>query len=86
MISASQDDVAWTSLVSELDEAKEHLEKLVDEMVKQGRMDDDEFAVQMGHVYAHLNRAWHSRNQTGEITQEPWDTYSDFPKDLRTVG
>jgi hypothetical protein len=60
MINNKDNPVAWALLVTELDEAREHLESLTNEMVKAGTIEDTEFAVQLGHIYAHLNRVWHS--------------------------
>jgi hypothetical protein len=85
MINNKDNPVAWALLVTELDEAREHLESLSNEMVKSGVIEDAEFAVHLGHVYAHLNRAWNSRSQPEEITEEQWTIYSQFPKDLKPV-
>jgi hypothetical protein len=49
-------------------------------------MDDATFAVHLGHVYAHLNRVWHSRNSAAEISDDLRDKYSQFPIDLKPVG
>ncbi len=73
-------------LVTELHEAREHLESLVSEMVKSGAIDEADYAVQLGHVCAHLNRAWNSRSLEGEISEDEWERYSQFPKDLQPVG
>lgn len=74
-------------LIMELDEAREHLEALVNEMTESGVIDEEsEFTVYLGHVYSHLNRAWHSRNQVEEISREQWLLSSQFPKDINPVG
>lgn len=86
MITAQQDYVAWAGLVTELSEAQEHLAALIESMVKEGCVEDADFAVQLGHVFAHLNRAWNRRNQTEEVSEAQWERYSDFPKDLKPVG
>ncbi|MGB5536991.1 MAG: hypothetical protein WBN08_13930, partial [Thiogranum sp.] len=86
MISNAKEPVAWALLLTELDEAREHLEKLVNVMNHAGTIDDSEFAVYLGHVYAHLNRAWNSRNQNNEITEDQWPVFSQFPRDLDPVG
>jgi hypothetical protein len=85
MINQKDNFVAWALLVENLDEAREHLQKLIEEM-KHGDCDESEFSINLGHIYAHLNRVWHSRNQTSEITSEQWSTFSQFPKDLQPVG
>lgn len=86
MINKSENPASWTLLLTELDEAREHLEGLIDKMNGAGAIDDPEFAVDLGHVYAHLNRAWHSRNQDEQITEEQWPVFSQFPKDINPVG
>ena len=85
MINKTEHTVAWALWVMELDEAKEHLEGLIKKLT-QDVMDEAEFAVEMGHIYAHLNRVWHSRSQDSETTDEQWPVFSQFPKDLKPVG
>jgi polyhydroxyalkanoate synthesis regulator phasin len=86
MIDQKKDTVPWSLLVSGLDDAREHLEKLVDEMAAKGSIDEEEFRVALGHIYAHLNRAWHSRDHSDEIEQKDWERFSRFPKDIEPVG
>lgn len=86
MINEKKHHEAWASLVTELDDAREHLEGLIQKMQQSGVIDDADFTVDMGHVYAHLNRAWHSRGQESEITEKQWSAYSQFPRDLNPVG
>jgi hypothetical protein len=86
MINAKQHPVGWAGLLTELDDAREHLQSLLDKMQKDGTIEASELAVELGHVYAHLNRAWHSRNQETEITEDQWPAFSAFPKDVEPVG
>ena len=86
MINQQEHSVSWALLLAELDEAREHLEELVDKMNRTGAIDDADFSIEMGHIYAHLNRACHSRNQDGEITRAQWPVFSQFPKDIKPVG
>lgn len=87
MINERNNPVAWAMLITELDEAREHLEALISKMSESGEMDEQsEFSVYLGHVYAHLNRAWHSRNHNEEISEEQWPVFSQFPKDIKPVG
>ncbi len=87
MINEKENPVAWAMLLTELDEAREHLEALINQMSKSGTIDEEsEFPVYLGHVYAHLNRVWHSRNQDEPISEEQWPLYSQFPKDIKPVG
>jgi len=86
MISNSDSPVAWAMLLTELDEARDHLESLIGKMTKSNEIDDSEYAVDIGHVFAHLNRAWNSRDLQGSIPEDKWDKYSQFPADLQPVG
>jgi hypothetical protein len=86
MINAQEHNVAWAGLLTELDEAREHLEEVIKSMHGAGSIDESVFAVDLGHVFAHLNRAWHSRNQASEISEEQWNSFSQFPQDLKPVG
>jgi hypothetical protein len=45
-----------------------------------------EFATYLGHVYAHLNRAWNGRNLAAEATDEQRIQFTQFPTDLLPVG
>jgi hypothetical protein len=78
--------VEWTLFLDELNDARQHLEDLIQSLMETGRSDESDFRVDLGHVYAHLNRAWHSRTHVGEITEEQWPQFSRFPTDLDPVG
>jgi len=86
MINAKDHYVAWALMVSELDEAVEHLQKLTASMASAGSIEEEDLEIQLGHVYAHLNRAWHSRNREEEVSSEEWGAFSQFPKDVTPVG
>ena len=87
MINQSDHPVAWALLLHEIDDVREHLESLVRQMSDAGRIDEADFAVDIGHAYAHLNRIWHSRSDGREaIPDEDWDRYSKFPTDLDPVA
>ncbi len=86
MINEKDHPVTWAMLIYELDDAKEHLEALIKKM-SQDEIDEQEFRILMGHIYAHLNRACNSRNdQTEDLMQEKWDEYSQFPSDIELNG
>lgn len=70
MINEEENFLVWVTWMDELGDARQHLDELVKKLASNGRCDESEFKVELGHVYAHLNRAWHSRNQTSEITGE----------------
>jgi hypothetical protein len=86
MINAKSQPVGWALLLAELDEAQEHLVNLVNELNAAGQMDDDEFAIHLGHIYAHLNRIWHARNQDEGVREDQWTEFSQFPNDVKPVG
>jgi hypothetical protein len=86
MINAKNNPVGWAMLLTELEDAREHLTALIDSLATAGEGDDVDFSIQLGHVYAHLNRSWHSRNQDDEISEAQWPGFSQFPKDVEPVG
>ncbi len=81
---SNRERITW--ILYELDEAKEHLESLIKELSENEVISDEEFRIYMGHIYAHLNRAWNSRNQEKGISDENWEIMSKFPSDLEPVG
>jgi len=86
MIDNASNPVAWALLIQELEEGREHLDALIKEMVNSGQLEEEKFRVDLGHIYAHLNRVWHSRNQASEITDQQWTTFSQFPADVPPMG
>ncbi len=86
MIGKSENPIEWALLVYQLEDAAEHLTKLIREMSEREDYDEPEFRIDLGHIFAHLNRAWHLRNLTGEEAQSLSDEASEFPTDLRPIG
>jgi hypothetical protein len=88
MLNNTENPVAWPILVYELEDAKDHLVRLIDEMAREGAIDPEGFAVDLGHIFAHLNRAWNGRNDPNyhEWTQDEREHRSQFPSDLTPVG
>jgi hypothetical protein len=88
MINRKQNSVAWALMVDELEDAHEHLGGLVARLNdgQQHEMSDVELGLALGHVYSHLNRAWHRRNVEGEVAEDPpqelFDLWSQFPTDI----
>ena len=83
MINATDNPVAWALLVDELGDAREHLESLVAEMIKTGDACEIDFQIRLGHIYSHLNRAWHARNDPrSEVSFADFETRSRFPTDI----
>lgn len=57
MINKKDNYVEWSLLVLELCDAKQHLEKLIDEEIEQKDFVETEFRIAIAHIYSHLNRA-----------------------------
>ena len=86
MINLKQNPVEWASLMYELDDLHEHLESLIKEMNQVGEISAEEYRVQIGHLYAHLNRAWNSRNATADAVEKDFEMLTKFPSDIETCG
>lgn len=87
MVNAKDNPVAWALLVQGIEDAREHIASLVDQMNRAGTIEEEDFAVQLGHAYAHINRVWNARNHAGEeMTDEEWEIFSRFPHDIKPVG
>lgn len=86
MIDNEKNPVEWALMLFDLDEARKHLEDLIDQMSRDKGIEEEDFAVGLGHVFAHLNRNWNSRKLEGPIPENEWSAYSQFPTDLDPVG
>lgn len=53
----------WAGLMYELEDAQEHLTALISEMNATDDFDEVDLRIQLGHVFSHLNRAWHRRDK-----------------------
>jgi hypothetical protein len=69
----------------ELTDAHEHLGDLIGKLAG-GSVDEEALRVDIGHVYAHLNRAWHQSKSASEIADTEWDAATAFPSDVTPVG
>jgi len=88
MLSNAEEPVAWAMLMYELGDAHEHLGVLIHRMNAEGSIDEPEYAAQLAHVFAHLNRAWHGRDDTDldHISSDLHSERSQYPVDLTPVG
>lgn len=66
----------------ELEDAQEHLTALISEMNATDDFDEVDLRIQLGHVFSHLNRAWHRRDKANDLNQDEWPDASRFPSDL----
>jgi len=78
--------VDWARFLCELEDARDHLGNLIEQIAKAGEFEEEDFGIQFGHIYSHLNRAWHSRGYVGEVTKELWVQNSQYPCDLKPLG
>ncbi len=82
MITKETAPLGWSGLMYELEDAKEHLSNLIFEIENDHEYDEVNFRIDLGHVFSHLNRAWHRRNAPDGLTEEQWIEASEFPTDL----
>ncbi len=82
-LSAEPDYLAWANTIQQLEDAREHLGNLIDQMVAEKHICVIDFGIQLGHVYGHLNRTWNGRYIAGGDPDE-WftDENSQFPNDI----
>ena len=93
MIDPQRDPLAWSMLMHELGDAHEHLGNLIREM----KADEVTFRIDLGHVYAHLNRTWNLLREKGDawhdafIGRDPiqdavYEAARAFPTDLEPIA
>jgi hypothetical protein len=86
VINMREHPVGWAQLMDNLEDAHEHLGKLIKEMQADPKYADPEFAVDLGHVVAHLNRAWFCRDHSENLTDAEWELSRGYPKDLEPIA
>lgn len=69
----------------ELDDAQEHLTALISEMNVADDFHEIDLRIKLGHVFSHLNRAWHRRDKAKGLNEEEWLEAARFPSDLDPV-
>jgi len=85
MVDQENHPVAWAMLTYELDDAYQDLGILGELMRSRGHIGEEEFRVRLGHIYAHLNRAWNGRNNSEDAATEAADSQRRFPGDLDPI-
>lgn len=85
MIDRKSNPNEWSTLLYELEDAKEHLESLVTQLDGVGQIDEEDFKVQLSHIYAHVNRSWNIRNLTDDFENNDSTKLSGFPKDIEPL-
>ena len=86
MIDREQHPVSWALLMYELEDAQEHLAKLIASLSARPDFSETDLRIELGHVYAHLNRAWFRRDQTEDFPESDWEKASRCPDDIEPVG
>jgi hypothetical protein len=86
MINRNDQPVGWAMLLSDLEDAHEHLGNLIKEITSDPEYAEEELRIDLGHVYAHLNRAWRRRLIAEDFTDEEWSAAGAFPDDLQPVA
>lgn len=69
MITKEENPVEWAGMMYELEDAHEHLAALISNMESDPTFDKTDFRIQLGHVFAHLNRAWYRRDLLQDIPE-----------------
>lgn len=86
MINRHSNPLGWSHLLDDLADAHEHLGNLLAAIQAEPGYSDAEFRIDLGHVYAHLNRAWRRRNVPEDFTSQEWDQAGAFPDDIEPVA
>lgn len=82
MISKESAPIAWAALMDELEDAQEHLATLISNMSSDADYEEVNLRIDLGHVFSHLNRAWHRREKIEGLDEAEWQEASRFPTDL----
>lgn len=86
LLKCKEDQVAWSLFLQSLDDGAEHLAALVKEISSNPDYSEEELRVDLGHVFAHLNRAWNSRHTPRELSDVEWEELRRFPSDLEPLA
>jgi hypothetical protein len=86
MINRDENPVGWAMMMYELADAHEHLGAMIKDIEVDLEFSEEEFRIHLGHVYAHLNRAWRRRLIPGEMTENEWEAGREFPNDIQPIA
>lgn len=86
VINSREHPVGWALLVLEFADAHEHLGKLIADLHGDSEYEEANLRIDLGHVLAHLNRAWARRNVVDDLTESEWDRAREFPTDLQPIA
>lgn len=85
MISKESAPVEWAALMYELEDAQEHLASMIAKMNSDADYGEGSRRIDLGHVFSHLNRAWHRREKIEGLDEREWLEASKFPTDLDPI-
>jgi hypothetical protein len=85
MIDRKSNPNEWSAFLYELEDAKEHLETLITQLNEKGEIDEEDFKIQLSHIYAHVNRSWNIRNLKSDFSARESALLSQFPSDIEPL-
>jgi uncharacterized protein YfbU (UPF0304 family) len=69
-----------------LKEAKEALDKLIDDLENDAEYDNGNFIIDIQHIYHHINTSWNSRDSSAEqsiaCSEKDFEKWRQFPVDI----
>jgi len=71
-------------ILAHLKEAKEELDRAIDNIETDEEYDEDKFKIAIDHIYTHLNTAWNERNAKIVGNNDAWLFPEDIAKEIRT--
>jgi hypothetical protein len=86
MINRNDNPVGWAMFLTDREDAHEHLGNLIKEIASDTEYGESELRIDLGHVYAHLNRAWRRRYVAESFTEAEWAAAGAFPDDIEPVA
>ena len=86
MINRRNHPVGWAQLMSHLNDARDHLSTLITEAEADAEYAEENFRVDLGHVLAHIHRAWYCRNSPNNLSDAEWEKARDTPQDLDPIA
>jgi hypothetical protein len=73
-------------VLSNLREAREEIDKTIEELESDPEYEEPEFLVAMMHLYHHVNFAWNARNstqaQSADCSDGDFNRWGHYPTDL----
>lgn len=84
------DGINLNIVTTNIKEAHEELQKIVQTMAKNANMDETELGIALAHIYHHLNFAWNARFKSdleyATLSDDDFIQWSRFPEDIKDYG